>query len=361
MPAVQESSNGEWRPFPRRAATLLVLAVALSVAACSRPSAPPPTQPSRVLVTNEGSGTLSVIDPATRAVVATIALGKRPRGVQVGPSGDVAYVALSGSPTAGPGVDADKLPPADRAADGIGVVDLRANRLVRMVRVGNDPEQLAVSADGRRLVVANEDSGTASLIDIRTGKLLAVMPVGREPEGVALSPDGGLIAVTSEADGRLTFVETSTMTVTASVHVGARPRSVVFLPDSSRAFVTLESDAAVAIVDVAQRATTGQIKIPGDNVRPMGLALSKDGMRLYVTTGRGQQVVGIDTASGTSVAAAVVGLRPWGVALAPDGRTLYTANGPSNDVSVVDATTLQVLVRIPVGDRPWGVAMAGAR
>ena len=58
-----------------------------------------------VYVTNESSGDLSVIDAATHAVVATIPLGKRPRGIAVSPDKTTLYVALSGSPAAPPGVD----------------------------------------------------------------------------------------------------------------------------------------------------------------------------------------------------------------------------------------------------------------
>ena len=109
----------------------------------------------RVMVTNERTGTLSVIDGATSQVIATVPLGKRPRGLKTSPDGKLLYVALSGSPIAGPGVDEKTLPPADKGADGIGVVDLATLKLVRVLRGVSDPEQLAVSADGKRLFVAS--------------------------------------------------------------------------------------------------------------------------------------------------------------------------------------------------------------
>ena len=102
-------------------------------------------------VTNEISGDLSVIDVATERVVATIPLGKRPRGLRASPDGALLYVALSGSPIAGPGVDESMLPPPDRRADGIGIVDLQARRLLKVLEAGSDPEQVDVSADGKRL------------------------------------------------------------------------------------------------------------------------------------------------------------------------------------------------------------------
>src|SRR5207302_7281855 len=73
-----------------------------------RPAAPAPpavTPKLRVYVTNEMSGDLTVINGESQTVIGTYKLGKRPRGIQVSPDGKSLYVALSGSPNAGPGVD----------------------------------------------------------------------------------------------------------------------------------------------------------------------------------------------------------------------------------------------------------------
>ena len=79
-------------------------------------SSPPPVQPAenkgaaestafRVYVTNEVSGDMTVIDSATYNVIATVPLGKRPRGIHASPDRKTIYVALSGSPIGGPDVD----------------------------------------------------------------------------------------------------------------------------------------------------------------------------------------------------------------------------------------------------------------
>src|SRR5438128_2353717 len=117
----------------------------------------------RVYVSNEESGDISVIDSATDTVIATIPVGKRPRRLSVSPDNKTVYVALSGSPIGGPGVKESDLPPADKALDGIGVVDVSQKKLVRKIDSGSDPENFALSGDGTLLYVSNEDNAKTSV------------------------------------------------------------------------------------------------------------------------------------------------------------------------------------------------------
>jgi len=319
------------------------------------PAAPPAVG---VYVTNETSGDLSVIDAASNTVVATIPLGKRPRGISASPDRTLLYVALSGSPVAGPGVDESKLPPPDRKADGIGVIDVRQRKLVKVLPSGSDPEELAISPEGGQLYVANEDAGLLSVIDAKSGQLLRTFVVGGEPEGVGVEPDRHRVWVTSEEDGTASVIDLSTQE-TKVVTVGPRPRSVAFLQDGSRAYVPSENGATLTIID-SRRLTPLKTIDLGQGMRPMGVEMSPDGKRLYVSTGRSKMVMIVDTTADKVIASIEAGARPWGIALTPDGNTLYSANGPSNDVSAIDLASRRVVKKIPVGRGPWGIAVVTA-
>jgi YVTN family beta-propeller protein len=325
---------------------LLLPLLAISLVACQRPVTPPPY---RVYVTNEASGDITVIDPIKQEAVATFPLGKRPRGIQPSPDRLLIYVALSGSPFAPPGVDESKLPPPDKTADGIGVFDVRQQRVARVLPGGSDPEQLAVSGDGRLLYAANEDAAAVSLVETATGNILKTLPVGTEPEGVTRST-----YATSENDGTVTVISTATNESVVTFQAGRRPRSVSFLPNGTRAFVANENDGTLTVVDAQKHKPLHAIPL-GAELKPMGQAMSADGTKLYVSTGRSKKVLVIDTATEQVSGTVEVGARPWGLALSPDGKLLFTANGPSNDVSIVDVSNLTVIKRIKAGDRPWGV------
>src|SRR5271170_7970853 len=92
----------------------------------------------QIYVSNEHSGDVTVIRGEDFKVIATIPVGKRPRGIHASPDGRSVFVALSGTPIEPPpqldehgnpifkkGGDEDNSDEkADKTADGIGVVDV---------------------------------------------------------------------------------------------------------------------------------------------------------------------------------------------------------------------------------------------
>ena len=341
----------------------VLLTSSLLFTSCNKPATPTATEtkpktppPYYVYVTNETSGDLSVIDPVAMDVVSTIPLGKRPRGIHASPDRKTIYVALSGSPIGGPGVDESKLPPPDKSADGIGVFDVQQGKILRIIQSGSDPENFDLSKDGSQIFVSNEDDAKFSVVDIAAGQVAQSFPMGGEPEGVKASPDGKFVYVTSENTGTITVFDTAAGKIIKTFKVGHRPRSVAFLPDGSRAYVNAENDGTVLVIDTKKYAVIKTISLGQAGViKPMMVLTSSDGKTLYVSTGRGHKVFVIDTATDKVTGSFEVGERPWGIGLSPDGKTLYTANGPTNDVSVVDLATQTVTKKIKVSGGPWGV------
>ncbi len=334
---------------------LLMVVAALFVAGCSKGK---PEE--RVYVSDEDGGNVIVLNTSNDAVVARIAVGKRPRGLRVSPDGTRLFVALSGTPKAGPGVDDSQLPPADRTADGIGVIDLSSLKLLRVIPGGKDPELFDVTSDGKRLWVSNEDAAEAALVDIEAGQVVRRVPVGKEPEGVGIHPDGKVVYITNEADNSVSVLDIESGKPMTQIATGGRPRSVIFTGDGLRAFIACETTHALTIIDARTHTRSGELDLPGDMVRPMGLVISADGRTLYVSGGRGKtvHVIALDEAGPrlkTTITDA--GMRPWGIGVTRSGDRLYTANGPSGDVSVIDTATSAVLRRIAVGGSPWGVAI----
>jgi YVTN family beta-propeller protein len=354
-------------------ATAVVLALLLTGCQGSSPSTSGGAAPGagttaasgpRIYVSDETGTEVVVVDPQSRQVVQRIQVGKRPRGIRLSHDGTRLFVALSGSPIGGPGVDESKLPPADRAADGIGVIDVATHTVIKKYKSGQDPESFAIAADDKLLFVSNEDEGALSVLDLASGEVKQHVKVGQEPEGVTVRPDGKVVYVTSEGDGVVTGVDTTTLRAVGHVTTGPRPRSIAFTADGALGFVTNENAGTLTVFDPATNAVKTTIQLPKIEgaptaPRPMGQAVAPDGSRLYVSLGRAKAIAVVDTATQAVTGTITdVGARPWGIGISPDGKTLYTANGPSNDISVIDASTNQVKKRIPGGKSPWGIAIS---
>lgn len=307
-----------------------------------------------VLVSNEASGDIAIVDPRSASVIARIPVGKRPRGMALSPDREQLFVALSGSPVARPHVDEASLPPQDKLADGIGVVDLTTRQLVRTITGVLDPERVAISSDGKRLFVASEDQGLVVMFDADSGALLARTAVGAEAKGVDLSQGGLRVYATSEAGNQVTILDAKSGAALSHISAGLRPLSTSFSPDGLRAYVASGASPSISVIDTASLRVVRSISLPA-GMLPIRIAVPPVGSSLYVSTGRGRQILAVDTRSGRVTARAVSGARPSGLAIRPDGAELYVANGPSNDLSVFTLPKLKLRKRVHTGEKPWGV------
>ena len=228
-----------------------------------------------VFVTNERSGNVSVI--RDNRVIATFPAGTRPRGIVLSPDHKRLYVASSHFK----GV-------FTRERDAVRVFDAATFKEIARWPCGTDPEGIAT--DGKRIVVANEDAGTATILDARNGKTIATLVTGTEPEGVAIS--GQKAYVTGETSSTVTVIDLKSSRVVANIFVDTRPRAAVFTRNGERAYVSAEVAGKVTVLAndrVIARIALGKLD------HPVGLVLSPDETRLYVATGRGNSVAVIDT------------------------------------------------------------------
>jgi YVTN family beta-propeller protein len=314
----------------------------------------------RLYVSNEDGQSVTVIDTDKAAVVSTVAIGKRPRGLQLSQDGSQLFVAVSGLPKCPPTVPDEECEKLERdlKADGLAVMDTKTLKVLRVLHAGSDPEQFAIHPDGR-IFVANEDVATASVVDPKSGKVVARVKVGEEPEGVGVSPDGKWVLVTNESDNSISVIDAKTLKEVHHIIVGKRPRDVAFTPDSKFAYVSGEFDASLYRVGLPAGKPVERVIEMRKEAKPMAVQLDSKRNRIFLSTGRGGTVAVIDLLPKPKLVTEIqVGARPWGIVLSKDRSRLYTANGPSNDVSVVDTSTLKVIKKIPAGKSPWGLALA---
>jgi len=158
-------------------------------------------------VANAGSNSVSVINPTTNTVVATVTVGHNPVHVAVTPNGANAYVSNAGANT-------------------VSVINTATNSVVATVQVGFNPVHAAVTPNGSSVYVTNVRSNSVSVISTATNAVLATVSVGANPVHVAITPDGGHAYVTNAGSNNVSVIDTATNTVTATVPVGRNPVNV---------------------------------------------------------------------------------------------------------------------------------------
>lgn len=320
---------------------------ALVAAAILAVPMPAPAGAHLLYVSNEKDDTISVVDTVAGAVVDTLKVGRRPRGIVFSPDHARLYVCASTSDT-------------------VQVFDVATKKRLHDLPSGRDPELFALSPDGRTLVVSNEDDAVATIVDVETREVVAQVPVGEEPEGVAFTHDGRSVVVTSETTNMAHWIDLATKKVVWDIPVDPRPRYAVFSADDARLWVSSEIGGTVTVVDTATRKVlkTLSFAIPGvskDRIQPVGMRLTRDGRLAFVALGPADHVAVVDAKTFEVKKYLLVGKRVWQMDLTPEEDRLWVTNGVSGDVTEIDVAALAPTRTVKVGRYPWGAAIRPTR
>ncbi|HLJ55366.1 MAG TPA: bifunctional YncE family protein/alkaline phosphatase family protein [Chthonomonadaceae bacterium] len=212
------------------------------------------------------------------------------------------------------------------------------------------------------------------------------------PVDIALHPSGQFFAVLNQKSVLLATRDGVIAGSSAPLHSGAGFHGLVWSPDGARLYASV-SDGFVESFDLAGRALTphGRIDLrPADsnaNPRPGGMAITRDGTRLYVAAMDRDAVVEVDTAAEKRTREYAVQKLPFDAKLSEDERSLVVSNWggrPPRDDDEMAATGSTMIgvdprgaaangsvtvVRLatgnsssfPVGLHPTGIAVQGNR
>ncbi|WP_167954881.1 beta-propeller fold lactonase family protein [Sphingomonas jejuensis] len=137
----------------------------------------------------------------------------------------------------------------------VSVIDLDGQHDRRSFAAGTEPEGIALSADGRRIWVADRADAVVRVFDAETLAEVGRVPTGRTPIRVAISPDGTRAVVSNYASGDLTVIDTAAMrairTIPVSGTAEAKQVTLLFAPGGGRIFVAETGHDRIAEVDLA--------------------------------------------------------------------------------------------------------------
>lgn len=244
-------------------------------------------------------------------------------------------------------------------------IDPRTRRVIRTFAVGAGPNHVTPSWDGSVLWVNNTEGGSLTPIDPRTGLAGSPVPVA-DPYNLYFTLDGQYALVMVEGQNRIDFRDPRTMQLRYSMAVpAAGVNHMDFTADGDYALASCEFSAAVVWIDIRARkvlrtrslgkAMSAPVMPPGPGYSmPQDVRLSADGEIFYVadmaaggvwlfSAGQFKPVHFIRTGEGTH-----------GFEVSRDGRHLFVSNRGEGSISVLDMTVNRAVGkwRIPGGGSP---------
>jgi YVTN family beta-propeller protein len=144
-------------------------------------------------------------------------------------------------------------------------------------RVGAVPKVVAVTPDGRFVLVSNWCTWDLSVISTTAGREVRRISMGEYPRGIAVSPLGDAAYVALMGESHLVRVDLSTWK-TSRIPIGAGPRALEIDRTGQTIFATLNTEGTVAKLDLR----TGRVKKVATGTLPRSLAMADDGKAIYV-------------------------------------------------------------------------------
>lgn len=193
-----------------------------------------------------------------------------------------------------------------------------SNKVDWMMGTGQDGSHMVVgSKDERMFFTPNIGSNSVTMFAL-DGKPPArsqvfQIPVGNQPEAIDLSPDGKEVWVGLNVDGGIDIIDTDSRKVTARVELGARPYRVVFGTTGKIVYSTIFETREVVEIDASARKILRRLTLKN---RAFGITFTKDGRFAFVTTIDEDGFVKIDLEKFEVVAEGTAGAGPDGIALA---------------------------------------------
>jgi len=295
-----------------------------------------------LLVLNKDDSTLSLHDPSTGAMQATIPTGTGPHEVEVTADGRVAVVSNYGAQTAG---------------TSLSVVDLAGRKETARVDVGNVSRPHGLAIVGQQAYFTAENAREVVRLDTTSAKVDWRFPTNQErTHMVAASRDGRTIFTTNMGSNSVSIIEyaadgTAKQTLVA---VGKTPEGMDVSPDGRQLWTANAEDGSVSIVDVATRKLVKTFDI--GTRRSNRLKFTPDGTVALVSDVIAGELVVIDVRNQAVRKRIPVGRGPTGVLIVPDGSRAYVAASSENKLVVVDLKSLAIIGSVATGRNPDGMA-----
>lgn len=276
----------------------------------------------------------------------------------------------------------------------VDVMDLQINRVIETLQTDDRPNSIAVSPDGRQILVTNQNSGTVSVFlrrDNDTFQSLNPVGSGLRPIGVAFNPNTQYSEayVAYEGDSKLLVLDTRdrnaspkiTQVISLSDTLVSSPKNIVVSPTGNRIYVTDSKNGRIITLARAgvnfNRSFSPPFATNGSGIELSGIIIDPETERLFIANearsdvfvfnGNSNQVMTpINLQDNQIVGQRQVGPRNLVLYNNPERgiKKIYVTGHNASIVSVIDPTNMRLLKNIPLAQNtlkdsynPVGIAV----
>lgn len=291
-----------------------------------------------IYVTQERSDNVTVINRNTDQIVSSIAVGRKPRGIAIHSGINRVYVANS-------------------EEDTISIIDTQTNRVLNKIntRLASQPEDIAVSNDGRIVIVTYFTTNEVSIREATTLRELATISVDKGPIKAAIDPRGNKAFISNYYSNTVSVIDLSLLKVISTIPVESKPIGLAFNARANRLYVVNSGASNISVIDTAGLNVIGKINI---GTGGYGILADSFGDRIFVTRSTTGQFFFVNAPVNTITKIIQLEREPTHMDIDPDGKKIYVLNQGSNSISVINKILGVVEKRIGVGEGPYDIAIA---
>jgi YVTN family beta-propeller protein len=260
--------------------------------------------------------------------------------------------------------------------NGVSVIDLNTMEVTKHIDLkGEGPRGLAVTKDGKKLIVATRENESISVIDTATGEVIQQIKVGKNPEFVRIRDNMAYVSSEPSAVGgpppkpgskeakeddddedktpaRIAIVDLDKGEKIKEIIGGPETEGIEFSADGKQLVITNEADNTITVHNIETGELVKTIHTHEYGDRPRGIKISPDGKTYIATLEYGNKFMVLDQ-DFNLIRTVDTGNVPYGISFDATGDHIYVAANKEKALQVFDAKTYEKIKDIPTGNRCW--------
>jgi DNA-binding beta-propeller fold protein YncE len=227
----------------------------------------------------------------------------------------------------------------------ISVVDMSTEKELRRIPVLREPHHLALSPNGRELLVGDTVGNEILFLDPGTGNVLRRLPIA-DPYQLGFSPNGKWLTVNGLARNQVDVYDAASMKLVKRFPLASMPSHLAYSPDSSVVYVSLQGTDRLAAIDLTRMVILWNAVV---GKTPAGVLWHDD--KVLVADMGSDDIAVVDPVDGKVERRIRVGKGAHQMFLSPDGKIIWVNARVAGTTTALDARTLAILrvYKIPGG------------